>query len=328
MNIDWSKLPENLQKYKEIEIQEDLHNLYICNEESLKFLSDHDARSQAYKIFIYNYNEIQMNVNLQTNLYLAEEFHFIACDSDDFGFDIPKEYYEFSKVFNNPQTRMLLKAHIIDYNTFLDIIEFYKSNGYSMNEDDVDIITKTFKRGSEKLKIELPENMILENINKNEFLSLFSIFEAFLEDYCIEKQKELQLNNEEEIRKDINKKMRSFNIKESIEYLLSITNDELIKLIYLIRNDILNVLGYMGMIRNLHVHKLGIMTAWHFNQAIKLGYIKCGFNKKSNNKYYYEDILLSGEHIIESGQYITISRIVPLFRYYIKEIAFMLDACF
>ena len=328
MSIDWSKLPEKLQKYKKIKPLETLIDLSICNDESLIFLSDQDARSQAYNIFIHNYNEIQMNANFQTNLYLAEEFHHLANGSNVFGFEIPTEYYGFPSVYDNQDIRACLEVKAIKYETFGDIIGFCKANGYNMVQSSTEIITKTLKRIRERQKINLPENMVFEYINKNEFLSLFSIFEAFLEDFCIEKQKKHQLNNEEEIRKDINKKLRTLSFKESIIYVLNLTNGELVNLLMMIRIDLLNILGYMGLIRNLHVHHLGIITERYLNMGKDLGVIKQGFDNVTKIDYYYEEILLSGEHRIEIGQYITLTRLVSQFRFYIKEIAFMLDACF
>jgi len=309
-SINWENINSILKdKYEnKVNQEEGMFKFMEFNIENLDWIIDENPETNAYKIFVEEVNELELSINLFENLLMFEDIRYEQNGIEDFPIDMPREYFRFPAL-NNPR----------------DMFSQQK-----FTEDEKNKIEKIITKSQEKMNIRNDENIVREHYLKLEFLSLFSIFEAFLENYYIDY---LVQNNPMEdknnIYKKVSKLIRNSSIDKSLEEILKQINPELINLLYGLKNDIFDFIYFSSLARNIHTHKLGKVSEHFINQGKKRNIIIEQIVKNDKDeiidKYLYANCMLGEGKRIKKDKYLTLTEVVALFRSYTNEIAYILD---
>jgi len=309
-SINWENINPILKdKYEnKVNQEESMFKFIEFNIENLDWIIDENPKTNAYKIFIEEVNELELSINLFENLLMFEDIRYEQKGIGDFPIDMPREYFRFPAL-NNPR-------------------DIFSQQNFTDNEKSKieNIITKS----QEKMNIRNDENIVREHYLKLEFLSLFSIFEAYLENYYIEYLVQNNpMENKNTIYKKVSQLIRNNSIDKSLEEILKQINPELINLLYGLKNDIFNFIYFSSLARNIHTHKLGKVSEHFINQGKKRNVIKEQIVKNDKDeiidKYLYVNCMLGEGKRIKKNKYLTLTEVVALFRSYTNEIAYILD---
>lgn len=311
--INWDKFNPILKsKYGGKVNQDDgIFKFHLLNVENLDWISDENIITHSYGIFTEQVNELQLSINLFENLLMFEDLRYEQEGVGDFPIDMPREYFRFPAL-NNPRD-------IFSQKEFL--------------ENEKNIIDNIITKAQQKMNIRNDENIAREYIVKLEFLSLFSIFEAYLENYYVEYLSKNNSNENDEINlKKAGDLIRNKSLDESLKEIIKNVNPEITNLLCGLKNDMFDFIYFSYIVRNIHTHKLGKATNKFIEQGTKKNIIKEYIHKNGEGKiieqYLYVDCLLGGHKIIKKDKYVSLTEIVSLFRSYTNEIAYILDQSF
>lgn len=309
ISINWENINPILKdKYEnKVNQEEGMLKFVEFNIENLDWIIDENSKTNAYKIFIEEVNELELSINLFENLLMFEDIRYEQNEREDFPINMPREYFRFPAL-NNPR----------------DMFSQQK-----FTEDEKNKIEKIITKSQKKMNIRNDENIVREHYVKLEFLSLFSIFEAYLENYYIDYLVQNNpMQDKNKIYEKVSKLIRNNSIDKSLEEILKQINPELINLLYGLKNDIFDFIYFSSLARNIHTHKLGKVSEHFISQGKKRNIIKEQIvtNDKDEiiNKYLYVTCML-GKKWIEKNKYLTLKELVALFRSYTNEIAYILD---
>jgi hypothetical protein len=310
ISINWDNINSILKDRYENKVnqEEGMFKFFEFNIENLDWIIDENITTDAYKTFVEEVNELEMSINLFENLLMFEDLRYERDGIEDFPIDMPRKYFRFPAL-NNPR-------------------DMFSQQNFTENEKNN--IEKIIKKSQEKMNIRNDENIVREHFLKLEFLSLFSIFEAFLENYYIDY---LIQNNptedKDKIHKKVSKLIRNNSIDQSLKEILNEVNPELINLLYGLKNDIFNFIYFSSLARNIHTHKLGKVSEHFISQGKQRNVITEQIIKNDKDeiidKYLYVNCMLGEGKRIKKNKYLTLTEVVALFRSYTNEIAYILE---
>jgi len=304
-NIDWTLLPLGFkEKYESLITSEhDLMSIEILKEFDTLPIKIQEYNTQSYLVFANEYNSILITAHLFENLLMLEDIRHEEDGHNWFQIEIPIEYFRYP-AFNNPKDQFSNKK---------------------ITEEEKILLEEVIKTTKQNMNYSKDENIVKENLHKLEFLSVFSFFEAYLENILVEKL--------EFTERDASNKTKYNSLDKLLKIILEKLNPEIEKLLKLIKNDIFEFIEFCYLIRNLHTHKLGIADEKFMKQCFEKGLIEEAYGistedeKKVSLGYIHTNIGLNNK-IIEENKYITISVISTYLRNYTREIVYIIDSSF
>ncbi|MDN5070668.1 hypothetical protein O8C76_06445 [Aliarcobacter butzleri] len=304
-DINWSLLPTDFkEKYESlVSCEHELITLEILKKFDTLPIKTNEYCTKSYLIFAKEYNSILITAHFFENLLMLEDIRQEKNGHNWFQIEIPIDYFRYP-AFNNPKDEFLKKPITKEEKTLLtEVIETTKQNMHYRND----------------------ENIIKENLHKLEFISVYSFFEAYLENILIEKLKFTE--------QDASKKTKYNSLDKLLKIVIDELNPEIEKLLKLIKKDIFEFIEFCYLVRNLHTHKLGVADKKFMKQCFEKGLIEnaYGIRVESGEKvprgYIHTTIGLNNK-IIEENKYITISVLSVYFRNFTREIIYIIDSSF
>lgn len=304
-NIDWTLYPDTFQeKYESlIACEHDLMAIEILRKFDTFPIKIQEYNTQSYLVFANEYNSILITAHLFENLLMLEDIRHEENGHDYFQIEIPVEYFRYP-AFNNPKNQF---------------------SNRKITEEEKVLLTEVIKTTKQNMNYSKDENIVKENLHKLEFLSVFSFFEAYLENILVEK-----LGFSE---RDASNKTKYNSLDKLLKIILENLNPEIEKLLKSIKIDIFEFIEFCYLVRNLHTHKLGIADQKFMEQCFEKNLIEEAYGtsledgKKVLLGYMHTTIGLNNK-IIEENKYITISGMSPYFRNYIREIVYIIEFSF
>ncbi len=304
-DINWSLLPTDFKERYEslISAKYEIITLEILKKFDTLPIKTHEYCTKSYLIFTKEYNSILITAHLFENLLMLEDIKLEKKGYDCFQIEIPITYFRYP-AFNNPKEQF--------------------SNKLITKEEET-LLTEVIKTTKQNMNYSKDENIVKENLHKLEFLSIFSFFEAYLENILIEK-----LGFTEQ---DASNKTKYNSLDKLLKIIIKKLNPEIEKLLKLIKKDIFEFIEFCYLVRNLHTHKLGIAEKKFMKQCFDKGLIEDAYAicVKSGEKiplgYIHTTIGLNNKKITEN-KYITISVLSIYFRNFTREIIYIIDSSF
>ncbi|TLS71383.1 hypothetical protein FE246_07160 [Aliarcobacter thereius] len=262
-SINWDNLNIEMKLRYQDKINDDDNFLeYISKYHlpNLDWLEDKNIKTKSYEVFVEEFNEIQMSINAFENLMLFADLSFELIGIEDFPIDMPRQYFRFPAL-----------------NDRRDIFSYR-----NMSPEEIVQIEKNILKAQTKMNIRNDENIIREHFTKLEFLTIFSSFEAYLENIYVEFYLKENLKNEEKLMKEAGVLIKMNSLDKSIKKIINIVNPELENLLLGINKNIFDFFYISYLVRNIHTHKLGRMSN-HFIESLKnKNLIKEKIIKKNN----------------------------------------------
>ena len=128
-------------------------------------------------------------------------------------------------------------------------------------KEEETLLIEVIKTTKQKMNYANDENIVKENLHKLEFISVFSFFEAYLENILVEKL--------EFTEQDASNKTRYNSLDKLLKIVINELNPEIEKLLKLIKKDIFEFIEFCYLVRNLHTHKLGVADKKFMKQCFK-----------------------------------------------------------
>lgn len=217
--VNWDILNNDLKnKYQNKITQEDgIYKFVEFNINNLDWIDDDDIQTNSYKVFQEEFNELQLSINVFENFLMAIDLSYEVSGVMDFPIDMPREYFRFPAL-NNPR----------------DIFSQQQFNSKEKNK-----IEKVLHKAQIKMNIRNDENIVKEYYTKLEFISLFSQFEAFLENVYFENQKKKNSSlNSVELEKNAGMIIKKNSTDKYIDKIIQDINPEIKTLLLGIKKDI------------------------------------------------------------------------------------------
>lgn len=304
-DINWALLPTDFkEKYESlITCEYESMTLEILREFDTLPIKTEEHHTQSYLIFANEYNSILITAHLFENLLMLEDIRHEENGHDWFQIDIPIEYFRYP-AFNNPKDQFSNKI---------------------TTEEEKTLLTNVIKTTKQNMNYSKDENIVKENLHKLEFISVFSFFEAYLENILVEKL--------EFTEQDASKKARYNSLDRLLKIIIEKLHPEIDKLLKLIKKDIFEFIEFCYLVRNLHTHKLGIADKKFMKQCFEKGLIEEAYGISTENGekvplgYIHTTIGLNNK-IIKEDKYITISVLSTYFRNFTREIIYIIDSSF
>lgn len=304
-DINWSLLPTDFKERYEslISCEHEFMTLEILREFDTLPIKTHEYCTQSYLIFAKEYNSILITAHLFENLLMLEDIRHEENGHNWFQIEIPIVYFRYP-AFNNPKDQF--------------------SNRPITKEEET-LLTEVIKTTKQKMNYANDENIVKENLHKLEFISVFSFFEAYLENILVEKLKFTE--------QDASNKTRYNSLDKLLKIVINELNPEIEKLLKLIKKDIFEFIEFCYLVRNLHTHKLGVADKKFMKQCFEKGLIENAYGicvesgKEVPLGHIHTTIGLNNK-IIEEDKYITISVLSTYFRNFTREIIYIIDSSF
>jgi len=301
--INWALLPIDFkEKYEPlIECEHELLTIEILKKFDTLPIQNHQYNTKAYLVFANEFNSILITAHLFENLLMLEDIRHEENGHEWFQIEIPLGYFRYP-AFNNPKDQFSKKE---------------------MTEEEQRLLAEVINTTKQNMNYSKDENIVKENLHKLEFLSMFSFFEAYLENILVEK---LEYNEQ-----DASNKTKYNSLDKLLKIVLNHLNPEIEKLLQKIKSDIFQFLEFCYLVRNLHTHKLGIADSIFMESCFSKGLVEeaYGIGTENGEKiplgYIHTTIGLNNK-IIKENEYITLSVMSAYFRNYIREIVYMIDA--
>ena len=309
MAINWVEFtPAVKDKYKDIVDEEDgIFKFQQLNKDNLNWIDSANTSTTSYATFTEEVNALELSINLFENLLMFEDLRYESEGIDDFPIDMPREYFRFPAL-NNPRDTFSYKE---------------------LSSDEANIINSIIMSSRSRMNIRNDENIAREYIVKLEFLSLFSIFEAYLENYYSEWLMKKSQKSEEDALRDAGNLIRNKSLDEALKTIINCINPEIVKLLFGLKGDMFDFIYLAYIVRNIHTHRLGKITDRFIELGQRKNIVKPHIQRDDDGKiikqYLYVDCILGEHKIIEKDKYFSIKLIASLFRSYANEIAFILD---
>lgn len=303
--VDWTKLKSAVEKkYKNKTLNSDVFfREEFLNIESLDWIT-HEATTKAYGVFVDNVNRIELAINLFENLLLFEDIRYENNGIGDFVIDIPRNYFRFPLLNNSRNPRTYRDMNTLEEQKIESII-LESRNAMNLRND---------------------ENIVREHFHRLEFLTIFSCFEAFLEDFLSSSI----MDGTEDNRKKASEIIRHHSLLYSLEAVIDELNPEIKNLLIAINPEIFYFFHFCCLVRNVHIHNLGKTTQNFINKGKKYGSVREEniFDKSGNliKTEYFSSHTGLAEKKIEIDKYISLGTLVAMFRVYTKMIADILDS--
>ena len=213
--------------------------LKIATLENLGFKFDwptHKKTTDCYSIFIRDFNSTIITSHFFENILIREDKVHEHHGKMDFQIDIPIEYFRFTGRMEGDFGEQEAK----------NIKEIVKSTKLFMNiNNDMNILTN--------------------NLAKSEFLSIFSIFESYLEGLKVEVLGDSREESAAYIRR--------VDILTATKEILNSINSKIIDTFNLIEKNCINYIDFCRYLRNAHTHNLGKLSNHVYKDMIKKSYL-------------------------------------------------------
>lgn len=309
MIINWNILNKILKDRFENKVnQEDgIFKFVEFNINNLDWIEDENIQTNSYKIFQEEFNELQLSINVFENFLMYIDLAYEDNGIMDFPIDMPRKYFRFPAL-NNPK-------------------DIFSQKKFDSNEKNK--IENILKKAQRKMHIRNDENIVKEYYTKLEFISLFSQFEAFLENIYYENQKKKNAHvNDEELVKSAGMLIKKNSTDKYLDKIVQDINPEIKNLLIGLKKDIFDFFYLAYLVRNIHTHKLGKVSKYFLELGTKRNIIKEEVitNKQGEviDRYFYINCLLD-EKRIAINKYFSLKELTALFRSYICEVAYILD---
>lgn len=306
MDINWNLLSDRLaERYRDhLNIENKFSRYLILNEKNLNWIDFKDSNTESFRVFSKEVNRLELSINLFENLLLFEDLRYEIHGIEDFPIDMPREYFRFPAK-NDPRGLAAQK----------------------FNSDELDKIEGIILESRDSLRIRNDENIARELMHRLEFLSLFSYFEAFLERVL---GTDIWGCSEDNTKKANHKVMR-MPLPDAFKFVLKeLKNPEPLRLVTALNGSIFNILHFAYLVRNAHTHNLGKATNYVIEKGLAYGSLIKQPIQDAKGNIIRTEIVPSIEDIgmrsIVLGQYISLSVLTSLFRSYLFELAYILDA--
>jgi len=309
IEINWHKLDDVLKsKYEnKINKEDGIFKFMEFNINNLDWIDDENIQTTSYKIFQEGFNELALSINVFENFLMHIDLQYENSGIMDFPIDMPREYFRFPAL-NNPR----------------DI--FSKKEFLSSEKNKIEDI---LNKAQNKMNIRNDENIVREYYVKLEFLTLFSLFEAFLENIYYEYQKKKDSNiSDQKAIENAAMLIKKNSTDKYTKIILENINIETMSLLQSLKKDIFDFYYLAYLVRNIHTHKLGKVSKYFFKLAKDRNIIKNEVIKNKEgkiiNEYFYIDCLLDKKYI-EIDKYFSLKELTAIFRSYICETAYIID---
>ena len=302
--INWSLLPEVLRKnYSSLtkHNMENLHAHFFEEKNGMMPIMPRENHSNSFNIFAKEYNSILLTAHLFENLLMLEDIRHEENGHDWFQIEIPVEYFRYPAL-NNPK-------------------DMFSQRGMTIEEKN--IIESAIKTTKNEMRYSKDENIVKENLHKLEFLSLFSYFEAYLENILVEK-----LNYD---KRTASNKTKYNSLDKLLKIVISEINLELENLLLAMKEGFFRFIKFSYLVRNLHTHNLGRANEDFMNKCFNEELIIREVGTTKTGEIVHTGVIRTNfgypDKIIEDGRYITLSVISYEFRNYVRECIFMIESC-
>ena len=301
-NVNWSDLPRLLkEKYKPlVDIEYDHLVLSSLNSNGMMPIKAQEKTTNSYLIFLKEYNAILLTAHLFENLLMFEDIRHEDNGHECFQIEIPVEYFRYP-AFNNRR----------------DIFSYKE-----ITEEEINDWSSAIKSTKETMRYSKDENIVKDNLHKLEFLSIFSYFEAYLENIlieCLGYTKEKALNA-----------TKYNSLDKLLKIVINEVNPEIEKLLASIKEGFFKFIEFCYLVRNLHTHNLGRASAKFMQDCVDKGLIEEIFGTTESGGKVSKGVRTNfgqPEKIIELDRYITLSVLSYEFRNYVRECVFIIDSC-
>lgn len=306
METDWSLLGDRLAKrYKKlIAFESPEARVMILRGMSLDWIDLEGARTKSFSVFAGEFNRLQLSINLFENLLLGEELRHEHAGNDGFPIDMPRNLFRYPAMNDG---RGLTAS--------------------SFGVEERDRIEKVILESRGSLKLRKDESIVRELIHRLEFLSLFSFFEAFLEQLL---GSEIWDGSEPSKQKANATIMRN-SLPEAFGFVLDqMERPELRRLVTSLNGTIFNILHFAYLVRNVHTHNLGRTTGYVIEKGLGYGSVVKRDLVDKNGAVLRTEVLPDIEGFpmkaLVQGEYIGLSALTLLLRSILLESAYILDA--
>lgn len=258
--IDWPALPPTLKiKYEPLitSQHESIHTCFFKEFEKLPILLPENS-TNAYSIFSAEYNAMLLTTHCVTNLLLFEDIRHEQNGYDCFPIEMPLYYFKYPA--NNNRA-------------------FYKE----MSGEEEKFLGDAIKLTKQKMHYGNDENIVKEHLDKLEFLSLFSYFEAYLENII----DELNPNLSKTKKKEITKLSENNKLEDILKSIIRSVNPEIKNLLTSINLKFFEFMEFCRLVRNSHTHNLGIANSEFITKCTNQNLITKEFRiLASGDKHY------------------------------------------
>ncbi|MGZ8946909.1 MAG: hypothetical protein ACXW1W_15995 [Methylococcaceae bacterium] len=301
-NVNWSVLPRLLkEKYKPlVNIEYDLLVSCSLNSNGMMPIKAQENTTNSYSIFLEEYNAILLTAHLFENLLMFEDIRHENNGYEWFQIEIPVEYFRYP-AFNNRRDA------------------YYKE----ITEEEINDWSSAIKSTKETMRYSKDENIVKDNLHKLEFLSIFSYFEAYLENILVEC---LGYTDEKS-----SKEAKYNSLDKLLKIVINGVNPEIEKLLVSIKKGFFKFIEFCYLVRNLHTHNLGRANAKFMQRCFDKGLIEEKFGTTESGDKVSMGVRTNfgqPEKIIELDRYITLSVLSFEFRNYVRECVFIIESCY
>jgi len=271
---------------------------------SLDWTDLEGAHTNSFKVFAEEFNRLQLSINLFENLLLEEELRHEHDGDDGFPIDMPRKLFRFPAM--NDERGLAAR---------------------SFGVEEQGRIERVILDSRRSLKLRKDESIVREIVHKLEFLSLFSFFEAFLEQLL---GSEIW-DGSEGSKKKANATIMKKSLPEAFDLVLEeIKRPELRELVTSLNGTIFKTLHYAYLVRNVHTHNLGRITGYLIEKGLSYGSLVKHDLVDREGEVFRTDIVpdiegLTSKALVQ-GEYIGLSGLTRLLRGILLESAYILDA--
>jgi hypothetical protein len=242
-----------------------------------------------------------LTTNCVENLLLFEDIRHEQDGYDSFPIEMPLYYFRYP-AFNN------------------------RYSSRKISDEEEKFLNDAIKLTKQKMNYGNDENIVKEHLSKLEFLSLFSYFEAYLENIVNELYPSLSKKKKEAMTKVT----ETHTFRNVLKSVVTPLNSEIEKLLTSINPDFFEFIEFCRLVRNFHTHNLGIANQEFIDKCERQGLIIEEFRIRvdSNEKIYTGKKITNFYPIkyIALNKYISLQVLSFYFRNYVRELLFIIES--
>ena len=256
--------------------------------------------SMSYRVFSHEFNSILLTAHLFENLLMFEDMRNEEIGHNWFQIEIPEEYFR-HPALNNPKG--VFTKREMDYK-------------------EREIIKKAVSDTKNRMRYSKDENIVRENLQKLEFLTIFSFLEAYIENLLVEF---LGFTKDQ-----ASQELRYKSLPDVMESTFNRIDPRITQILTEIDEGFFSFIRFCYRLRNLHTHNLGKATERFINLGIKEGtlYEEIGKDESGNEVVTCIRIKFDfSDKIIEQDRYVTLQTLTYAFRIFARECALVVESC-
>ena len=274
-------------------------DLAHLNQRNLTYLTSVQEDTQEYRDFTVEINHLDLAINAFENLLMwCDQFHEKS-GVLDFPIDMPREFFRFP-CFNNSGDR------------------FHCS---PMLQEEGERIGSLIESARPVFRVRNDENIIRELFSRLDFMSLISFFEAFLEELHFR-----FLENSGDRKKSVDY-IRKHHLAEVFEEITAKISSDILHRLEKVFPAFLKAIHYFYLMRNIHTHKLGVLSNYALQKGLKYGSIEKRLIEVEGKtlEEYYPVFQPLCERPLTIGEYLPVRSPVNLLRVLVRESSFVVN---